>query len=256
MKKDNVILFIIIIILIFIGSISYFNGVQKTNENKTPRSEIYTMVGNYQLAVEYLNEKSINTNLSYNSIYTSIIKISNRNKDRVRFGLGINNLNVNNQLIKYSLYSSLDNIDYVPIIEDNILNDVLGYNLLIDGDSIIYLKLVINSTLENLINIQGDLNIQADYDDEHIMYNNINQEIAIVNKLNIYQNGRYYYQARKLNGYIIIDDDNQQFILYLNNQTHLVNGINYQDLKISNITNYNNETYDLNELCFECLKLE
>lgn len=261
MNKKRLFL-IIIVVLILLGSVFLTN----TNKFiKNTKKEEYVLINDKKIHVEYLNEKKVNTKLTYNNKYSSIIEITNNNEEEVVYSLKLNNLNVSNEYVTYTLFASGDNRDYFEVSKETNLNEFLGYNLVIEGNKTLYLKVTFISNLEGEeTTIKGNLEISNNITERDKMISVINSEIALlkrkikeINGINIV--GKYYSKAAYLEGYIVIDASDLadiNYILYLVNDDYYIDGVNFESLKPNKILKKNdNVIYDFEKICNECINL-
>ena len=123
--------FIIIIIVFILGiSISF---LFKRKDSKGDYENDYIskiLVDNVDIGVTYKAGNLFNTDITYGNVYEKYIDIKNETDKDVTLSININDLNVSNELVKYSIYYKISEDNYQLLKDESILTDKLIYNLI------------------------------------------------------------------------------------------------------------------------------
>ena len=262
-NHGGIILIILIITSVLIGSIT-FKYEKKYASNEGNLEQDIVKINNKELNITYNSGYKFNEQLTYGNIYSKIIKIENKNAEPVTYALKVINLNTSNNLISFNLYASNDNVFYEEIRSNANLNEseYIGYNLLVEKKSTIYLKVEFKANKESdTTSLKGRFSIVENLTEKELFVEKIKNNIKELNKkindLNgIIVSGLYIINVNELgselNGYIIVDAIDiakLKYILFVNDNKLMVNNVNYQYLKKTNIVNLDDNILDQNEVC-------
>ncbi len=215
--------FIIIIIVFILGiSISFLfkrKDIQGDYENDYI-SKI--LVDNVDIGVTYKAGNLFNTDITYGNVYEKDIDINNETDKDVTLSININNLNVTNELIKYSIYYKINEDNYQLLKNESILTDKLIYNLIAYKKTNMSIKIVIKSYLEDKVNLTGEFKVQDNLSSKDIFISSLNdvhskliEKIKSINGINT--SGIYYYEVNQdgFLGYVIIDAQDISEVKYI-----------------------------------------
>ena len=215
--------FIIIIIVFILGiSISF---LFKRKDSKGDYENDYIskiLVDNVDIGVTYKAGNLFNTDITYGNVYEKYIDIKNETDKDVTLSININDLNVSNELVKYSIYYKISEDNYQLLKDESILTDKLIYNLIAYKKTNMSIKIVIKSYLEDKINLAGEFKVQDNLSSKDIFISGLNdvqskliEKIKSINGINT--SGIYYYEVNQneFSGYIIVDAQDISEIKYV-----------------------------------------
>ena len=267
-NHGGIILIVIIIASILIGSIA-FKYENKYAKSDDKQKQDIVKIDNMDLNITYDSGYKFNEKLTYGNIYSKTIKIENKNKEPLTYALKVINLNTSNNLITFNLYASNDNIFYEELRSNANLNEseYIGYNLLVEASSKIYLKVDFKANKESdTTSLKGRFTVVENLTEKELFVEKIKNNIKVLNKkiddLNgITVSGIYLINVNEigndLNGYILVDATDIakiKYILFVNDSKLMVNNVNYQYLKKTNIVVFDNITFDENIVCTQYSK--
>ncbi len=167
--------FIIIIIVFILGiSISF---LFKRKDSKGDYENDYIskiLVDNVDIGVTYKAGNLFNTDITYGNVYEKYIDIKNETDKDVTLSININDLNVSNELVKYSIYYKISEDNYQLLKDESILTDKLIYNLIAYKKTNMSIKIVIKSYLEDKINLTGEFKVQDNLSSKDIFISGLN----------------------------------------------------------------------------------
>ena len=170
------------------------------------------------LKVTYLSGNMIDENLTYNNTLEKTIKVVNYNNSIASYALELYDATISNDELAYTLEATNElNGKYKTVVDNKVVkgNQTLGYNLAIDPNSTIYLKLTFNAHHQGgATELKGILNIKTNLTEKDIFIreiNNIDSEIKTkIDELNgIANSGNYILNVDDLN----IEDDIKGYVL-------------------------------------------
>ena len=230
------------------------------------------------LIVKFLLEESeslktieMNEEITYNNTLVKEIKIVNYNGNIISYSLELIDAYVSNEELFYTLEASNEkNGKYNTVIENQTVkgDQALGYNLAVDPNSSIYLKLTFNSQhLGNPTELKGILNVKTNLTEKDIFIREVeNIDSAIQSKIDelngIGVSGNYIISMEELNlenninGYVFInaeDISNIQFYYYVYSDKYMLKDFNYVGTVSKNaILDIDSElvsTFDIRTIC-------
>ena len=230
MKKN--IKFIITGIVLFIVLIISFIHMKDSVEIKVSKildvTKDVEIDGKY-LKVTYTSGNMIDTNISFNNTLEKNITIVNHNETIMSYALEIYDATISNDELYYSLEATNElSGKYKTVVDNKIVkgNQTLGYNLAIDPNSTIYLKLTFNAHHQgNATELKGILNIKTNLTEKDIFIREVNNvDSAIKTKLDelngISTGGNYIASVEELvsdsniKGYVLINAEDISSIEY------------------------------------------
>lgn len=245
--KDNFskILLAVIIVIVLIISFIFLKdqGTSKTSKILDVNKDV-EIDGKY-LKVTYSSGNMIDEDISYNNTIEKDIKISNYNGDIVSYALDLYDANISDEELVYSIEASNEKHGkYTTVVENKSVkgNQSLGYNLAIDPNSSIFLKVIFKSQhLGNSTKLKGILDIKSNLTEKDIFIreiNNINDTlIAKIDELNgIGVSGDYIVNVNELikesniSGYILIDAEdisNIEYYYFVYSDKYMLKNFNF-----------------------------
>lgn len=245
--KDNLskILLAVIIVIVLIISFIFLKdqGTSKTSKILDVNKDV-EIDGKY-LKVTYSSGNMIDEDISYNNTIEKDIKISNYNGDIVSYALDLYDANISDEELVYSIEASNEKHGkYTTVVENKSVkgNQSLGYNLAIDPNSSIFLKVIFKSQhLGNSTKLKGILDIKSNLTEKDIFIreiNNINDTlIAKIDELNgIGVSGDYIVNVNELikesniSGYILIDAEdisNIEYYYFVYSDKYMLKNFNF-----------------------------
>ena len=181
------------------------------------------------LKVTYTSGNMIDTNISYNNTLEKNIKVVNHNETIVSYALELYDATISNDELYYTLEATNEvGGKYKTVVDNKIVkgNQTLGYNLAIDPNSTIYLKLTFNAHHQgNPTELKGILNVKTNLTEKDIFIREVNNvDSAIETKLDelngIGTSGNYIASVDELlsdtniKGYVLINAEDISSIEY------------------------------------------
>ena len=245
--KDNLskILLAVIIVIVLIISFIFLKdqGTSKTSKILDVNKDV-EIDGKY-LKVTYSSGNMIDEDISYNNTIEKDIKISNYNGVIVSYALDLYDANISDEELVYSIEASNEKHGkYTTVVENKSVkgNQSLAYNLAIDPNSSIFLKVIFKSQhLGNSTKLKGILDIKSNLTEKDIFIreiNNINDTlIAKIDELNgIGVSGDYIVNVNELikesniSGYILIDAEdiiNIEYYYFVYSDKYMLKNFNF-----------------------------
>ncbi len=262
MKKKNITMLIIgVVIISILGySISMFWDEEEGNPSLVADSKTELTINDMTLNILYYEGNLIDTELSYGNEITKYIEVSNPNDVVMSFAVSLDSVEINNERLTYDIsYASEIDGKYHELTSDTrISGDTnLGYNIPVDKNSKVYIKLSFKANMENTMTIfKATLNVISNLSEKDIFMQNIEKvetdllnNIDALNGINV--SGYYIYdlstmnttEEQELNGYILIDatDISQlEFVYTIYNTKYMVQNFNAtkQQLSKNDIVDY------------------
>lgn len=213
LKLILIVLIIAITIMIFMFSIKNISHDTKKDDISKNVKENIT-INKMPLEIEYLGGKDIDDNLTYGNISIHEIKLTNNNKSKISFAIYLNDYEISNELVSYDIYYKIkSDASYEVISKDNsIKDDVLLYNITIDEEQELYIKLEFKSNKEGeSTSINGTLKVDNNVSENELFIQGINKiQSNIEKKINslngISESGYYILDIKS-----IIDEDTNKF---------------------------------------------
>lgn len=269
-KYIHIILIFFIIIILFV-SISFLWKDKQNEANEKKDVDTKLVINDLDLDIKFIEGNVIDESISYGNKFFKLIKLQNNNDTSMAFALSFNDVEINNDKLIYSLYYAEElEGSFHPLSEDvRIFGDLnLGYNILIEKHSTLYLKLEFTSKLEgdNSL-VKGNLNIVSNLSEKDILLDHISKiNTEVMNKidaLNGINKAGYYIlkidtlkeEVRKdYKGYLLINakdisDIEMQYFIY--NDKYTINNMNYTNNKASKSKIGDYDQSFINNLSFE-----
>lgn len=222
--KNRIYNLIFIIIIMLSLSVLLLFIQNKKSHNETEDVAKTVSINDLKLNVIYEKGNVINTNISYGNTFEKYISIENNNSDDLTISINIENLNVNNELIKYSLYYQTDETEnYKELVKETSLTDKLIYNLIAYKETKMNIKIVFKSFYEQDISLlKGELKVSNNLSSKDIFISKLEQiHSSLLDKINslngINESGIYYEKIETdgILGFIIIDAKNISEVKYI-----------------------------------------
>ena len=268
MKKllINMTLLILILIVLY-GSITFFNV--KNNTVSSPIMDVTRNINinDLNLKVKYISGNMIDEKITFGNILEKKIEITNNNEEKITYSITFKEVEINNDLLTYSLKISSDKESYTYLTKNKaVTSDMhIGYNLVIEPNSKLYISIEFKSNKEGEpTNVKGILDISDNLTDKDLFINNtklikteIDEKIKSIN--GIVNPGIYLVNLNELSskiyekykGYVLIDakDISQiKYIYYIYSNQHMLKGYEYKDdIDKSVIQNKDNVINTLND---------
>jgi hypothetical protein len=197
------------------------------------------------LKVTYSSGNMIDEKISYNNTLEKNIKVVNYNNSIISYALELYDSSVSNEELYYKIEASNEKGGKYYTVVDNqkVKGDqALAYNLAIDPNSSIYLKVTFNSQSQgNPIELKGILNIKSNLTEKDIFIrevSNVDSELQLkIAELNgIGVSGIYILSLDDLKvdngikGYILInaeDLSNIEYYYYVYSEKYMLKDFNY-----------------------------
>ena len=268
MKKIMVsIILLLAITVVLFASITFFN--EKKNSVSSPVVDVTrnVSINDLVMKVKYIGGNMLDETLTFGNILKKEIEISNPNDEALTYSITFKEVNINNDKLTFSLKASTDKEKYTYISKNtSVTNDMhIGYNLVIDPNTKLYLTIEFKSNYENEpTSIQGVLDVSDNLTDKDLFVNNtkliqseINDKIKAIN--GIVRAGIYLVNLNELSdtinskykGYVLIDakDISQiKYIYYIYTNNYMLKGYEYTDeIDKSKIVAKDNEISTLND---------
>lgn len=261
----------IIMIIMIIGILGYSIFLLWPEEKSITKDDVqYTTKVNIDdlvLDIKFLESNLLDEEISYGNKVTKIIEVKNNNDVPLTFALSLDKVRVDNEDLSYTLgYSDTKNGFYENIGDSGkVLESMnLGYNLVCDKNSKIYIKVEFKANKEGVqTSFKGILNVISNLSEKDVFINSLmkfqdalNNKIKSLNGINI--SGVYMFNINALpdnvrknyHGYIVVDAtdiSNLEYIYTIWNDKLIIN-----NHKLSNKTNKNHieslKNYDVNSL--------
>ena len=138
MKKllINMTLLILILIVLY-GSITFFNV--KNNTVSSPIMDVTRNINinDLNLKVKYISGNMIDEKITFGNILEKKIEITNNNEEKITYSITFKEVEINNDLLTYSLKISSDKESYTYLTKNKaVTSDMhIGYNLVIEPNS-------------------------------------------------------------------------------------------------------------------------
>lgn len=222
--KNRIYNLIFIIIIMLSLSVLLLFIQNKKSHNETEDVAKTVSINDLKLNVIYVKGNVINTNISYGNTFEKYISIENNNSDDLTISINIENLNVNNELIKYSMYYQTDETEnYKELVKETSLTDKLIYNLIAYKETKMNIKIVFKSFYEQDISLlKGELKVSNNLSSKDIFISKLEQiHSSLLDKINslngINESGIYYEKIETdgILGFIIIDAKNISEVKYI-----------------------------------------
>ena len=235
----------IIIVVVLIISFIYMHDTNKETISKILDVTKDVEIDGKYLKVTYSSGNMIDNEILYNNTLVKEIKVVNYNDSIISYSLELTDAYVSNEELYYSLEASNEkNGKYNTVIDNKPVkgDQALGYNLAIDPNSSIYLKLMFNSQhIGNAIELKGILNIKSNLTEKDIFIrevSNIDSEIkSKIDELNgIGVSDNYIVSIDELKmdnnikGYVLInaeDISNIENYYYIYSDKYMLKDFNY-----------------------------
>lgn len=240
-------IFIIIILLVLYTSISFLNDSKKEKRLKMYDITRNININDLKINVLYKEGNMIDETITYGNIYTKELEITNNNDTDITYSLSIKETNIDNETLTYSLKASKDKENYTYINKNtNIITDMfLGYNLVIEANTKLYLSIEFKGNTDKTI-LKGILNIGDNLSEKDLFINNVNKIQSEINekieKINEITTPGYYLINlnelssdiyEKYKGYVIVnasDISSIKFIYFIYNDKYMLNNYTYNEL--------------------------
>ncbi len=246
MKKNikNAII-VIILLVVLIGSFVHMKDSVEIKVSKILDVTKDVEIDGKFLRVTYTSGNMIDEQISYNNTFEKNIKIVNHNSSIISYALEIYDATISNDELFYTLEASNElNGKYTKVIDNKNVNgnQSLGYNLAIDPDSTIYLKVTFNSQhLGNPTELKGILNVKTNLTEKDIFIREVNNiDSAIQDKIDalngIAVSGNYIISVDELNlennikGYVLVnaeDISSIEFYYYIYSDKYMLKDFEY-----------------------------
>lgn len=260
-------IFIIIILLVLYMSISFLNDSKKEKRLKMYDITRNININDLKINVLYKEGNMIDETITYGNIYTKELEITNNNDTDITYSLSIKETNIDNETLTYSLKASKDKENYTYINKNtNIITDMfLGYNLVIEANTKLYLSVEFKGNTDKTI-LKGIINIGDNLSEKDLFINNVNKIQSEINekieKINEITTPGYYLINlnelssdiyEKYKGYVIInasDISSIKFIYFIYSNKYMLSNYTYDEIldktsiqnKDKEISTLNNET--------------
>lgn len=218
-KLISLILFIIVAIVLYF-SISFLYVKEDKKTDKVYDVTRVLKIDDKELDITYISGNMIDENISYGNILTKKIEICNDNDVELLYSLTIKEVEISNEQLTYSLKVANDDENYTYINKnESLVKDAhLGYNLLIEPKTKLYITVEFKANYEkNDTTLKGVLNIEDNLSEADLFITNtrhiVNEVEDKINTLNGITKSGYYIlnmqelsnELNKYRGYIIID---------------------------------------------------
>jgi hypothetical protein len=235
--------FIIVVVLIFSFIFMQDKDTEKTSKILDVTKDV-EIDGKY-LKVTYASGNMIDKEITYNNTLVKEIRIVNYNESIISYSLELYDAYVSNEELFYTLEASNEKDGKYNIVVDNkqVKGDqAIGYNLAIDPNSSIYLRLTFNAQhLGDATELKGILNIKSNLTEKDIFIREItNIDSTLQTKIDelngIGVSGNYIISLDELkldnniNGYILIDAEdisNIEYYYYVYSDKYMLKDFNY-----------------------------
>lgn len=246
MKKNRMIIFLIIIIALIIYVVSPETIPIISRKSSTSDITENVSLKKGKLKVTYLKGNLIDETIGYADTFEKVIKIENNNTDTISFSLNISETEINNDKLVYYLEYSDTNDSYKELQgERSVTRDyTLKYNLGIESKSTIYIKIRFKALSDEADTIlKGRLSIKENLTKKDIFVNDIvsihNGILEHFEKINwVSTPGVFTLNVNELgvkdltvNGYVVIDATyiaNIDYIYFVYNDSYMIYDYKYE----------------------------
>lgn len=269
MKKIIILAIIVVlgIILVSIWPYSRDNNVSCVQDINTEVD-----IEDYLLNVTFVGGNMIDEELSYGNKYEKMIKIENKNDVDLSYSVSFEETVISDEHLTYTIsYSLSENAEEsVTLIEnENIVGDTaLSYNLLIENNSVIYLKIIfkannetLNTKIKGVFKVEDNLSLEDVFLKKiELIQSELNTKIDNLNGIN--EKGFYIIDVKELSnevsdefsGLILInatDISNLEFYYSVYNSSYMLKNQKYSLSNFSKNSINNVDIEYINSITFD-----
>lgn len=246
MKKNGMIIFLIIIIALIIYVVSPDNIPILTRKSATSDITETVSLKKGKLKVTYYKGNLIDETIGYANTFEKVIKIENNNSNTVTFSLNLSESEINNDKLVYYLEYSENNDNYKELQgEKSITRDyTLKYNLGLEANKTVYIKVIFKALSDEADTVlKGRLSIKENLTKKDIFVNDVvsinNSILEHFEKINwVSEPGVFTVNVSELGiqdlnvkGYVVIDASyiaNIDYYYYVYNDSYMLYEYKYE----------------------------